>query len=332
MRRFDKKKIIHAANLRLEQERLFEMITLNEIGDSKGYPYEVASDWGSMGHRVNFKVPKDENEITDKDPSTEWNMFVSISIKGKSLYSGFDQEFEEIVRKLGFEGENLPDDIFGVYISFGVFKDESMSDFSFPELNTNKVFSIMATVRAAILEVIEKTIQEGKRLVMVYSHPLSGGKKETDLREKLYNLYYDMEIKRSKLMHNFKKFNLGVDSGIFNVDLLSDEMKNYEKKANLMVHAIKNGSMDLDGEDIYNALIKMFDEDKDSFFVQKGKLEPKQQGSIEYMEYLLKSVTATEAKNFFQYFNEKTGYDLFKSYKVIVYYDDKTIKNVEQIN
>jgi hypothetical protein len=330
MRRFDKKKIIHAANLRLEQDRLFEMITLNEIGDSKGYPYEVVSDWGSMGHRVGFKVPKDENEITDEDPTTEWNMFVSISIKAKSSYSGFDSDFESLIRELGFEGENLPDDIFGVYISFGVFKDES-GNVSFPELNTNKVFSIMATVRAAILEVVEKTIQEGKRLVVVYSYPVTGGKKETDLREKLYNLYYDMEIKRSKIMNNFKKFRIRSLSGIFNVDLLSDEMKNYEKKANLMIHVIKRGSMDLDDEDFYNAFIKMFDEDKDSFFVQKGKLEPKQQGSIEYMEYLLKSVTATEAKNFFQYFNEKTGYDLFKAYKAIVYYDNKTIKNIEEI-
>ncbi len=324
MRRFDKKKIIREANLRLEQNRLFEMMNLNEVADSKGYPYEVLSNWGGLGRKVGFKVPKDENEITDESPSKEWDMFVSISVKSNG-YGGFDSDFETLIKKIGYEGESLPTNIFGIYITFGVFKDDNRNDVSFPELNTRRVFSIMGTVKSAVLEVIEENINNGKELAIVYSYPMSGGKKDSELREKLYNLYYDIEISKSKIMNNFKKFKINGKSGIYNTNLITKEFKYEIPKADLKIIVIEN-------TDEHKLFIDFFESDKDSWFGQNSTLTHKETpNGVKYIEYILNNVTAEEAKNFFKHFTEKTGKTLLDNYSVISYYHNKSINNVDNI-
>jgi len=210
MRRFDKKKNIFEANLRLEQERLFERINLNEVGDSKGLPYEIITDYGDTGVKIGFKVPKDNLSSEELDMSA-------------TILVVFKYDMQEYIDKITNDPnvyKNINDDVYGILIAFGVLDSEGNT--SYPELKNNKVFSIIATVKNAIYSIINKMNEKEKTLLMIYSHPVASN---DFLREKLYNLFYDLEIKKSKIMNGFKKFHVRGYSGIYNANLLNGDFK-----------------------------------------------------------------------------------------------------------
>ncbi len=299
MRRFDKKKIIQEANLRLEQERLFEMIDLNEIADSKGYPYEIIKDWGSSGYKVMFKVPKDENEITVKSPSKEWNMYISVDSRNKLGLENF------ILRIIDNDTEtfnNLPENIFGIEVSFGVIEDDDTTHY--PELKGRKVLSIMGTVKAAINEFLLRQIADDKQLLIIWSYPLSGGK-DGYLREKLYNTYYDMEIKRSKLLSRFTKFNYGGYSGIYNAELLKPNdrvhanVKTLDSKP-FEVLIFKDGD-----EELYNKFWKYVDMLNDSNSYPNLNLKFSEYYGRTYIYCGIRMLSKENVKKFLNNFKQK---------------------------
>lgn len=211
MRRFDKKKNIFEANLRLEVERLFERINLDEIAlVSQGLPYKIIRDYGETGIKIGFKVPKDNVSSEELDMSA-------------TILVVFKYDMEEYIDKITNDPtvyKNINDDVYGILVAFGVLDSEGNT--SYPELKNNKVFSIIATVKNAIYSIINKMNAKEKTLLMIYSQPVPSN---DFLREKLYNLFYDLEIKNSKIMHGFKKFHVGGLSGIYNANLLNGDFK-----------------------------------------------------------------------------------------------------------
>jgi hypothetical protein len=304
MRKFDKKKNIFEANLRLEANRLFEMIDLNEIADSKGYPYEILKDWGSNGYKVSFKVPKDENEITAIDPSTEWNMYITVDSRNKLGLENF------ILRIIDNDTEtfnNLPDNIFGIEVSFGVIDEYDTTHY--PELKGRRVLSIMGTVKAAINEFILRQLADNKQLLIIWSYPLSGGK-DGYLREKLYNTYFDMEIKRSKMLSRFKKFNYGGYSGIYNADLLRPNdsvhtnVKTLDSKT-WEVTIFKDGD-----EELYNKFWKYLDELNDNNTYPNLNVNFSEVNGRTYIYSSIRMLSKESVKTFLNKFREKFNAEL----------------------
>lgn len=152
MRRFDKKKKIQEANLRLEQDYIFERMLMTEIGDAE--PYEIHSENDSY-RSVKYKVTTQQHGTID----------VLLKMFKLEKYS-----FENN-SKLSHVGiEYMGDKDYALEISFNI---SSPGMEMYPTLNGTQAAKIMATNVEAINEYVNQKHNEGMRLIMVYSSPIT---------------------------------------------------------------------------------------------------------------------------------------------------------------
>lgn len=326
MRRFEKKKIIQECNLRLENERLFEKMNLNEIGDEP-FPYEYTQSYNDLSYAIEFKVPKEDKAKMGDDSVEE--SFYDMEAKYSMYHTPTTRNHPNITKlakELGYEGEELPDNLFAIYISFGVLNQHKSLDF--PELKSKYVFRTMATVQAAALEIIKKNISFGKTLFMVFSYPMGGGK-GGDLREKLYNLYYDMQINKkteNNLFANFKKWSISPYAGVVNIEVINGNLippkPIFRSNFSLAIGEFNKELFDA-FVDYYETTIK--GSDLTSNFEIRNP-------SIKYLDTLIKHVTVEQVKDIFIDFKTKKGIELTKENGAHMYFNDKKINNIDDLD
>ena len=320
MRRFDKKKIIQEANLRLENERLFEKMTLNEIGDEP-FPYEFTESSNDFSYIIEFKVPKDDESSED----SFYNMKASYSMYHTPSNRSYP-DIKKLAIDLGYKNEELPDNLFSIYITFGVLNEDKTLEF--PELKSKYVFKTMATVQSAALEIIKKNISYGKVLLMIFSHPMGGGK-GGDLREKLYNLYYDMQIKKNpEMFGDFNKWSVGPYAGIVNTEVINGNLippKPIFRGLFLLTTTEYSGQ-------IYNDIIDYYETTIKNSGLNAKINSDDANVSFKYITLVIRDVTAEELKDMFIDFKNKKGIELSRDNGATMEFHDKRILNINDLN
>ena len=326
MRRFEKKKIIQESNLRLENERLFEKMSLNEIGDEP-FPYEFTESMNGYSYVIEFKVPKEDKTKMGDDSAEEsfYDMKASYSMYHTPTSRNYPN-ITKIAKELGYEGEELPENLFAIYISFGVLNENKSLEF--PELKSKYVFRTMATVQAAALEIVKKNIGYGKTLLMVFSYPMGGGKGGA-LREKLYNLYYDMQINKkteNNLFANFKKWSITPYAGIANTEVINGNLIPPKPifRSNL---SLAIGEFN---KELYDAFVDYYETTiKGSDLTSTLQIK---NPSIKYLDVLIKDVTVEQLKDMLIDFKTKKGMELTKENGASMYFDSKKINNIDDLD
>jgi hypothetical protein len=152
MRRFDKKKNIREANLRLEQDFIFERMLMTEIGEAA--PYTIAHE-GDDYRTVKYEIKTEQYGLL--------NVFLKIYIKERYSFQ-HDGKLTDV--GIEYMGEND----YALEISFSI---NGPNINMYPTLNGGQAARIMATNRDAINEFINEKHNDGKRLIMLYSSPIS---------------------------------------------------------------------------------------------------------------------------------------------------------------
>jgi hypothetical protein len=326
MRRFDKKKIIQEANLRLENERLFDKISLNEVGDSKGYPYEfVGLDDPMYGYKIRFKVPKDATQKTSAQYGDETHYVIEASFYIKHANN---PDIIQFANELGYVGD-LPKDAISIYVSFGVLSSGGHS-VEFPEFKSTTVFSVMATIQTVVLDLIEKNKKQNRDLLFVYSYPMGGGK-GGDLREKLYNLYYDMQIKKNPQMFgHFNRFKNGVYSGIYNRKII-ERTEDVGERINPIIKSIFSimvYGVDSNYNQILDSLSEYYEKEIKPNYVD-SKFEADE---FRRINMVIRNIRADEAEKMLIRINDEKGIDLTKQNGVYVNFGTKPIKSLDTMS
>jgi hypothetical protein len=154
MRRFDKKKIIREANLRLEQEFVFEKMLMTEIGEAA--PYTISYD--DDGYRnVRYEIKTEQYGLV--------TMELTISKYFKSDFNRLEYRFDRV----GIE--EMDDKDYCIGISFGVKKTEKSNINTYGTINSQAA-QIMATNTKATSEFINEMAAKDYRLIMVFSSPV----------------------------------------------------------------------------------------------------------------------------------------------------------------
>jgi len=152
MRRFDKKKNIREANLRLEQDFIFERMLMTEIGQAA--PYEIAHE-GDDYRTVKYEIKTEQYGLL--------NVFLKIYLKERYSFQ-HDGKLTDV--GIEYMGEND----YALEISFSI---NGPNINMYPTLNGGQAARIMATNRDAINEFINEKHNNGKRLIMLYSSPIT---------------------------------------------------------------------------------------------------------------------------------------------------------------
>ena len=152
MRRFDKKKNIREANLRLEQYFIFERMLMTEIGQAA--PYTIAHE-GDDYRTVKYEIKTEQYGLL--------NVFLKIYLKERYSFQ-HDGKLTDV--GIEYMGEND----YALEISFSI---NGPNITMYPTLNGGQAARIMATNRDAINEFINEKHNDGKRLIMLYSSPIT---------------------------------------------------------------------------------------------------------------------------------------------------------------
>ena len=223
MRRFDKKKIIREANLRLEQEFIYERMLMTEIGEAA--PYEIVYD--SVDARsVRYQI--------DTQQYGSLNVVLKIYYKNKYAFNGDGR-----LNAVGIE--YMSDNDYALEISFSI---SSPNVNMYPTLNGGQAARIMATNRDAINEYINENHYKGKRLIMIYSSPISddNDRERNSAFNRLKRLITDRKlserevkdyVKISKILQSYYE---KVRDYIFNgeYEMTDDERSQFSDKSDLL--------------------------------------------------------------------------------------------------
>ena len=161
MRRFDKKKIIREANLRLEQEFIYEKMLMTEIGEAA--PYTIRYD--DNGSRI----------VVYEINTTEYGIVTMELTIAKYFKEDFDMHSYKF-KRVGIE--YVEDKDYALGVSFNVRKTEKGYVSTYGTMNAQPA-KIMATNVAIISDYINEMAAKDYHLVMIFSSPVSDGNDKT---------------------------------------------------------------------------------------------------------------------------------------------------------